>query len=434
MLNLKHKLKNQHGKISQSVLIIIALVITALVALGLFISGKNKPAKTDEHGHDESEAHADETQDKEAEHDHKEGGDHAHEEGADGADDHAEAISLSAQQMAEQGVKLAKVEVGAASKSASYPAKLTVNTDRQAHVSPAFSGHVQSVSVELGQHVKKGQALATLLVPDLVDQQSNLQIAQSNLQLAKQDYERERQLWSQGISAKQDYQRAYNAYQQAQIQVQATKARLSAFGASSGSNGRYVLTAPISGVISKKDLVIGENVQLADQLFIIDQLDQLWLEFIAPSSEFSTLVPNQQIAFKSLQTGNAFKAQIQTLNSEADAQTGRLQVRAKVLSNATELRPNLMVNVQLQQAGSTQAIRVLKSAIQKIEGKDAVFVAHEHDKKIEFSPQPVILGQVSGDGQWIEVQSGLTQGQQYAAQGSFLLKSELEKGEASHAH
>ncbi len=434
MLNLKHKLKNQHGKISQSVLIIIALVITALVALGLFISGKNKPTKTDEHGHDESEAHADETQDKEAEHDHKEGGDHAHEEGADGADDHAEAISLTAQQMVEQGVQLAKVEVGAVSKSTSYPAKLTVNTDRQAHVSPAFSGHVQSVSVELGQHVKKGQALATLLVPDLVDQQSSLQIAQSNLQLAKQDYERERQLWSQGISAKQDYQRAYNAYQQAQIQVQATKARLSAFGASSGSNGRYVLTAPISGVISKKDLVVGENVQLADQLFIIDQLDQLWLEFIVPSSEFATLAPNQQIEFKSLQTGNTFKAQIQTLNSEADAQTGRLQVRAKVLSNATELRPNLMVNVQLQQTGSTQAIRVLKSAVQKIEGKDTVFVAHEHDKKIEFSPQSVILGQVSGDGQWIEVQSGLTQGQQYAAQGSFLLKSELEKGEASHEH
>ena len=427
MRNANKMLNNQQGKISQTLLIVIALVITALIALGLFILGKNKPTKTDEHGHGEAEAHGEEGHGKEAE--------HAHEENEEHADaGHEEAISLTAQQMAEQGVQLAKVEVGAVSKAASYPAKLMVNTDRQAHVSPAFSGHVQSVSVELGQQVKKGQALATLLVPDLVDQQSNLQIAQSNLQLAKQDYERERQLWSQGISAKQDYQRAYNAYQQAQIQVQATKSRLSAFGASSGSNGHYVLTAPISGVISKKDLVVGENVQLADQLFIIDQLDQLWLEFIAPSTDFSALTPNQKIEFKSLQTGNTFKAQIQSLNSEADAQTGRLQVRAKVLSNASELRPNLMVNVQLQQAGSTQAMRVLKSAIQKVEGKDAVFVAHEHDKKIEFTAQPVILGQVSGDGQWIEVQSGLNQGQSYASQGSFLLKSELEKGEASHEH
>ena len=38
------------------------------------------------------------------------------------------------------------------------------------------------------------------------------------------------------------------------------------FGATSGSSGRYTLTAPISGVISNKDIVIGENVPFADQL------------------------------------------------------------------------------------------------------------------------------------------------------------------------
>lgn len=422
MQNLQNTLKNQSGKISQKLLIIIALISTALLAIGLLILGKDQPAKAGEHGHAEAEEHAHSEAEKEEK-------GHAESEA-----EHAETIILTAKQMTEQGVQLVKAEMGTVTKSASYPAKITVNTDRQAHVSPAFSGHVEAVNVELGQHVQKGQALATLLVPDLVDQQANLQIVQTNLELARQDYERERQLWSQGISAKQDYQRAYNAYRQAQIQLQATKSRLSAFGAASSSNGRYVLTAPISGVISKKDLVVGENVQLADQLFIIDQLDQLWLEFIAPNAESATLAPNQKIEFKSLQTGNIFTAQVQSLNSEADAQTGRLQVRAKVLSKAAELRPNLMVNVQLKQAGSTQALRVLKSAIQKVEGKDVVFVASEHDQKIEFKAQAVILGQISSDGQWIEIQSGLTQGQQYAAQGSFLLKSELEKGEASHEH
>lgn len=428
MRNLHSKLNIQTGKVYQKLLIMIVLISTALLAIGLFISGKDQPAKSDADGHAETAEHAHEESEKAGG---KEGNKEDH---VEAEEQHAETIILTAQQITEQGVQLAKAEMGVVTKSASYPAKIMVNTDRQAHVSPAFSGHVESVNVELGQHVKKGQALATLLVPDLVDQQANLHIVQTNLQLARQDYERERQLWSQGISAKQDYQRAYNAYKQAQIQLQAAKSRLSAFGAASSSNGRYVLTAPISGVISKKDLVVGENVQLADQLFIIDQLDQLWLEFIAPNAEFTALSPNQKIEFKSLQTGNIFTAQVQSLNSEADAQTGRLQVRAKVLSNAAELRPNLMVNVQLQQAGSTQALRVLKSAIQKVEGKDVVFVASEHDQKIEFKAQAVILGQSSGDGQWIEIQSGLVQRQQYAAQGSFLLKSELEKGEASHEH
>ena len=416
MRQMHRNLKNQLGKISQKLLIVMALIVTTLLALGLLISGQGSSAKQDAHGHAEGE---------------DEKSEHAH---AEAEDEHGEEIALTAKQITEQGIQLALVEVGAVTKSASYPAKVTVNTDRQAHVSPAFSGYVEKVNVELGQRVVKGQALATLMVPDLVDQQANLQIVQANLELARQDYERERQLWSQGISAKQDYQRAYNTYKQAQIHVQASKSRLSAFGAALGSNGRYVLTAPISGIISKKDLVVGENVQLANQLFIIDQLDQLWLEFIAPSADLSAIGLNQQIEFKSLQTGNLFKAQIQSLNTEADLQTGRLQVRAKILSSATELRPNLMVNVQLQQAGSSQALRILKSAIQKVEGKDVVFVASEHDQNIEFKAQPVVLGQISGKAEWVEVQSGLTQGQQYAAQGSFLLKSELEKGEASHEH
>ena len=418
MRQMQRNLKNQLGKISQKLLIVMALIVTALLALGLLISDKGNSVKQDAHGQTEE-------------------GEHAEDEAANTAHaetEHGEEIALTAKQITEQGIQLALVEVGAVTKSASYPAKVIVNTDRQAHVSPAFSGYVEKVNVELGQRVVKGQALATLMVPDLVDQQANLQMVQANLELARQDYERERQLWSQGISAKQDYQRAYNTYKQAQIQVQASKSRLLAFGAALGSNGRYVLTAPISGIISKKDLVVGENVQLANQLFIIDQLDQLWLEFIAPSADLSAIGLNQVIEFKSLQTGNLFTAQIQSLNTEADLQTGRLQVRAKILSSATELRPNLMANVQLQQAGSSQALRILKSAIQNVEGKDVVFVASEHDQNIEFKAQPVVLGEISGNAEWVEVQSGLTQGQQYAAQGSFLLKSELEKGEASHEH
>ncbi|HGU9766363.1 TPA: efflux RND transporter periplasmic adaptor subunit [Acinetobacter baumannii] len=363
-----------------------------------------------------------------------EGHGHAEEEGEEHHDDGEKPLLLTAQQMQEQNLKIEQAELGEVPQLQTYPGKLVVNTDRQAHVSPSFSGRVEAVYVELGQQVKKGQALASLLVPDLVDQQANLQIAQSNLELARQDYERERSLWSQGISAKQDYQRAYNAYQQAQIQVTAARSRLSAFGAGSGSAGRYTLTAPIAGIVSNKDIVVGENVQLADQLFIINQLDQLWLEFILPSNANINVQPNQQIEFKSLQTGNTFSAQVQSLTTEADAQTGRLQVRAKVLANSSELRPNLMVNVELN-AGSTQKVtRVKAQAVQQVEGKDVIFTPKIVKTGFEFEPVTVQLGQRSKDGQWVEVVKGINPSQRYAAEGSFLLKSELEKGEAEHGH
>lgn len=407
---------------SQWLWIVVIAVLTILLAVGLLWNNKSKTAESaaqgeQEHAHQESEK---------AESAHDENGEEHETE---------ESLSLTAEQMQQHRVKLAQVALGEVNQVQTFPAKLVVNTDRQAHVSPSFAGRVESVHVELGQQVKRGQALANLLVPDLVDQQANLQIAQTNLDLAKQDYEREHRLWSQGISAKQDYQRAYNTYRQAQIQVQAVRSRLSAFGASSGSNGRYTLTAPISGVISNKDIVIGENVQLADQLFTIDQLDQLWLEFVLPTMANINVQPNQQIRFKSLQTGNIFNAQVQSLTTEADAQTGRLQIRAKVLSNATELRPNLMVNVELQAGSKSSVIRVSSEAIQQVEGKDVVFVAQTNQNKgFDFKAVPVQIGQRTQDGQWVEITQGLSAGQSYVAVGSFLLKSELEKGEAEHGH
>ncbi|TCM69104.1 cobalt-zinc-cadmium efflux system membrane fusion protein [Acinetobacter calcoaceticus] len=410
-------IKQHSGKVTQPILIIIVIAVLALIAAALMWSSKKKSATQSEDG----KAEAVEGEAKSA----AEGGEAGHDD---------EGLELSAQQMTEQGLKIATAAIGDVEQSNGFPAKLVVNTDRQAHVSPSFSGRVESVNVDLGQQVKKGQTLATLLVPDLVDQQSNLQIAQSALSLAKQDYEREKTLWSQGVSAKQDYQRAYNAYQQAQIQVQASRSRLSAFGVGVGSSGRYTLTAPISGVVSQKDVVVGENVQLASQLFVIDQLDQLWLEFIVPGDYLNRISPNQSLDFTSMQTGNQFKAQVQTLSSEADAQTGRLQVRARVLSQAPELRPNLMVNIQLRQADQAQVMRVAKEAVQQVEGKDVVFLVKEHGKNFEFTPQPVELGRRSSDGAWIEVKSGLKAGQRYISQGSFLLKSEMEKGEAAHGH
>ncbi len=181
MFDLKNSLKKQSGKISQPLLISLVIGATVLLSIFLILTGKNKSETSDEHAEEEGgEEHGGETE------------------------EHAEGVSLTAKQLVEQGIQLSAVDQGPVVKLSSYPAKLNVNTDQQAHVSPSFSGHVENVYVELGQKVQKGQPLAALLVPDLVDQQANLKIEQTNLELAKQDYDRERQLWSRGISGNQD--------------------------------------------------------------------------------------------------------------------------------------------------------------------------------------------------------------------------------------
>ncbi|RKG31210.1 efflux RND transporter periplasmic adaptor subunit [Acinetobacter tianfuensis] len=404
----------QDGKISQPLMITVLIGLTLIVCAAIWLSQNTTDSHDHEHGHEEEEKghQEDETE-------------HA-EEGE---------LRLTAQQMTEQGVKIAAAENGLVENIVNLPGKLAVNTDQQAHISPNFSGHVEQVNVALGQTVQKGQTLAVLSVPELIDQQANLRMADANLDLARQDYQREQKLWSQGISAKQDLQRAENAYRQAQITVQSAQSRLQALGANGSQNGRFIIRAPIAGVISQKDIVVGENVQLADQLFTIEQLKNLWLEFHLPSQYSGQLQTGQNVSFKINGSDQLYSAEVQSLTSQADVQTGRLVVRAKLTQQSAELRPNVMVNVLLAKSGSKNALRVQKSAVQNIKGQDSIFIVEPEQKgQVHLKAQAVKLGQSSSDGQWLEVISGLETGQKYISQGSFLLKSELEKGEASHEH
>ena len=405
----------QNGKISQSLMIVVLILITVLVSLAIWLSSK----KTESEGRGYDEGNAEYSDEDSSEEGHAEEGE----------------IQLTSQQMVEQGLKVAVASTGLVEKLTTLPGKLVVNTDQQAHISPNFSGHVEQVNVALGQSVQKGQTLAVLIVPELIDQQANLRMAQVNLDLARKDYQREQQLWSQGISAKQDYQRAENAYRQAQITVQSSQARLNALGASGNNNGRFLIKAPISGVISKKDIVVGENVQLADQLFVIENLKDLWLEFNLPNTSNIHLQAGQILNFKTNGSDQNYQAKVQTLNPHADLQTGRLQVRAKVTTQADVLRPNVLVNVFVTDAQAKTALRVQKKALQQVEGKPVVFVIESEEKGlVHLKAQPIEVGVSSQDGQWLEVISGLTEGQKYIADGSFLLKSELEKDEAGHGH
>lgn len=133
-------MKRQLGKVTQPILIVIVLVVIALLSIALLWSGKNKDAG-------KAEAESEGT---------------AKVEGQAATEESEEGVELTPEQMTEQGV-MATVALGDVVSSNAFPAKLVVNTDREAHVSPNFSGRVESVNVDLGQYVKKGQSLGQFI-------------------------------------------------------------------------------------------------------------------------------------------------------------------------------------------------------------------------------------------------------------------------------
>ena len=163
--------KNLSHKQRQIGLVVAVLVIGIILALAILGNG-NKPGSND--AHDQQDNHADS----------------GHSEDEKSQDTHEQVIRLSPLELSSQGIQLDAVALGSITSTIQLPARLVVNTDQQAHVSAGFSGLVQQVHVQVGQHVQQGQALASLLVPDLIDMQSNLKILQSQRTLANSNYQR----------------------------------------------------------------------------------------------------------------------------------------------------------------------------------------------------------------------------------------------------
>lgn len=434
-------------------MILIGLVLLLGIIGAIFILRPSAEPAHDEHGHDK-DSHVSEQTQEHGESGHTDAENSNNDKSATAAHSESEeGVTLTQAQLAAQDIQLAEAKSGTVSSMIRIPARLSVNTDQQAHVSAGFAGRVEQVYVQTGQQVTRGQALASLLVPELVDLQSNLNMLQAQLALAQQTYQREKQLWQQGISAQQDYLQAENALQQARITVDAAQSRLQAYGADRQSRGRFVVKSPISGVISAKDLVVGESIQAAEQLFIIDNLQQLWVEFTVPDALLDTVLDSLQIGSPiTVETSNANRqqARLTQLNPMADLQTGRLVARASLQNPQQRLKPNMPVFVHIQQTPaqavnrqdlSTQPVMIRAEAVQQLGTQSVVFVADQSISQsnkptdaIHFVAQPVQLGTKSTDQQWVQVLSGLKVGTRYAAVGSFILLSELQKGEAAHEH
>ncbi len=146
---------------------------------------------------------------------------------------------------------------------------------------PRAAGVVESVQVNLGQAVKRGELLAVIASQQISDQRSELAAAGRRVELARTTFQRERQLWVDQISAEQDYLLARQALQEAEIALNNARQKMNALSGSAqlvGGN-RYEMRAPFDGVVVEKHLSVGEVVGETSAAFTLSDLSRVWATF-----------------------------------------------------------------------------------------------------------------------------------------------------------
>ncbi|MBS0348204.1 MAG: efflux RND transporter periplasmic adaptor subunit [Proteobacteria bacterium] len=399
----------------------IAAIVIGGIAAGGWILGTAPAAPAGESAAPVAHAEAREHDDKEH---------YAGKTGAEG-EAHDETIALSDAQIQSAGIGIDKAAPARIRSSNQLPGEIRFNEDRTAHVVPRLAGVVESVPANLGQAVKRGQVLAVIASTGLSELRSELLAAQRRLALAKSTYTREKQLWQEKISAEQDYLAAQQALREAEIAVANAQQKLVALGASAagaGSLNSYEIRAPFDGIVVEKHIALGEAVKEDASIFTLSDLSSVWAEIVVPAKDLDIVRVGEKVVVRATAFDSSAEGRISYVGALLGQDTRTAKARVTLANPKMAWRPGLFVNVDVVSGETEVAVSVLADAVQSVEDKPVVFVR----VKDGFIAQPVKLGRA--DGSRVEVVDGLKAGTAYAASGSFVLKAELGKGSAEHAH
>ncbi|MEW7856627.1 efflux RND transporter periplasmic adaptor subunit [Pseudomonas chlororaphis] len=396
----------------------VALGVAGLMWQELFqaasVAAQAKPAaKADTHK--DGEAH------QEGEEGQSEGEAHAEEEGK---------VELSAEQIQAADIQLAEAAPRDLSSLLTLPGEIRFDEDRTSHIVPRAAGVVESVAVNLGQTVKKGELLAVIASQQISDQRSELAAAERRVELARTTFQRERQLWVDQISAEQDYLLARQTLQEAEIALNNARQKMNALSGSAvlAGGNRYEMRAPFDGVVVEKHLSVGEVVGETSAAFTLSDLSRVWVTFGVFPKDLNKVRVGKPVRVQSTELGTQVQGTVAYVGSLLGEQTRTATVRVTVPNPDDVWRPGLFVSVQVATDTYQAGVTVPQSAVQTVEDKPAVFVRVADG----FQATPVVLG--GSEGGFVEIREGLRAGAQVATTGSFILKSELGKGSAEHGH
>lgn len=407
-------------------LLVAALLGAALASLIFLLAG---------HGHDE-DGHGHEA----GAHAHNESGSHddgdGHEHG-DG-DEESHGVTLTDAQLAAAGIRIDTATASPFADVLTLPGQLVLNADREARVLAGVNGVVRSLPVQVGDRVKTGAVLATLDSREFAEASAALLAARERLVLAEATFSREQGLWEKKISAEQDFLAARRDLNEARIEADSTAQKLRALGVSTedvkrwqaGNATGYVLRAPLAGTVLSRDLTLGESLSPEKTVFRIADLSSLWVDLAVPANEMAGIRAGQSVRIQSSGNGVAREGvgRVLFVQPELDAASRSASVRVSLDNRDAQWRAGEFIRADLQRSGGETVLSVPASAVLTQNGETQLFV----QEGSAFEPRTVKAGRRSGGR--IEILGGLKAGERYASGEVFLLKAEMGKSEADHAH
>jgi RND family efflux transporter MFP subunit len=290
----------------------------------------------------------------------------------------------------------------------------------QADLSFRVSGRVLERLVDVGAHVNTGDVLARL---DPAEQQADLDAAtaslaaaESQLRVAKARFDRQTYLISSGFTTRVAYDNAQEQLKTAESTLETTKSQL---GQAREALGDTELRARASGVITTRNLEVGQVVQSAQSVFTLAQDGDRDAVFNVPESIFFGYVESGRVSLTLVSDPDVTAlGHVRELSPVVDPKT--LTVRVKVaIQNppaAMTLGSAIVGRVRTKPA---KEIALPWTALMAMGSKPAVWIVDPKTKTASLKPVSIAAYEAGA----VLIKGGLVAGDRVVVDGGKLLSS-----------
>jgi len=270
----------------------------------------------------------------------------------------------------------------------------TVEPKDIARITPKVQGRIRTINAEEGDRVAENQLLMLIDTFDYEQSVENAKAAanqaKASLERITRDLLRMEALYKQNSISEQAYQDAITAQDLAGYQYEQAK---SALDVALRNLRECSVTAPISGLVTRKMVNPGELTGPTQLAFVIMDMDTVKVEVDLPEEIFHSLKPGGggMITFDAL-PDKSYTGEITRIYPTIDPASRTCKVEFSLKNPGLDLRSGMTARVRVVEKTRDSTLSVPKSAL--IQGEQGYFVYRIPADTVERTP--VTLG-IEGD-------------------------------------
>lgn len=272
---------------------------------------------------------------------------------------------------------------------ATYQATSNIASDIDAPVISRVDGEVTEILVEEGDQVEEGQVLARL---DGERLRLEMQQAKANLVKTTREYERFINLHDRGLVSSA----AFDGMKYDMDSLQAN------FELKQLNYGYTFVRAPISGVISARDIKVGQHINVGDPTFRVTDTSELIAYLQIPQSELAKFSAGHAAILRvDAMPEQIFEAAITRISPTIDARSGTFRATTRIDNGHGLLAPGMFGRFEIAYEKHSNAMLIPVHAVLQEDNVSVVYIV-DNGAAIR---RPIETGIVENGS--IEVLSGL---------------------------